>query len=100
MERMSDGQILATVTRHHNENESSNEEDDSKEEKQVSNSEAAECLKKFLSQMERQNNVDPVQVMQLHQMMDFAMRSRYKILTQTSVLQFFRKDEQVFIYKH
>ena len=43
--------------------------------------------------MERQNNVDPVQVMQLHQMMDFAMRSCDKILKQTSVLQFFRKDE-------
>ena len=48
-EQMTDKQILATVTGHPIENESSKEEDDSKEEKQVSNSEAAECLKKFLS---------------------------------------------------
>ena len=88
-EQMSDEQILATVTGHPNENESSDEEDDSKEEKQVSNSEAAECFKKCLSWMEGQNNVDPVQVMQLRRMMDFAMRSRYKTLKQTSVLQFF-----------
>ena len=90
---MSDEQILATVTGLPNENESSDEEDDSKEEKQVSNSEVPECFKKCLSWMEGQNNVDPVQVMQLRRMMDFAMRSRYKTLKQTSVLQFFRNDE-------
>ena len=56
-------QILATVTGHSNENESNDEEDDGQEEKQVSNSEAAECFKKCLSWMERQNDVDPVQVM-------------------------------------
>ena len=92
-EQLSDEQILATVTGHPNENESSDEEDDGQEEKQVSNSEAAECFKKCLSWMERQNNVDSVQVMQLRQMMDFAMRSRYKTLKQTSMLQFFRNDE-------
>ena len=32
--------------------------------------------------MEGQNNVDPVQVMQLRRMMDFAMWSRYKTLKQ------------------
>ena len=79
-EQMSDEWILATVTGHSNENESSGEEDDGQEEKQVSNSEAAECLKKCLSLMEGQNSVDPVQVMQLRRMMDFAMRSRYKTL--------------------
>ena len=72
-EQMSDEQILATVTGHSNENESSDEEDDGQEEKQVSNSEAGECFKKCLSWMEGQNNVDPVQVMQLRRMMDFAM---------------------------
>ena len=92
-EQMTDKQILATVTGHPIENESSKEEDDSKEEKQVSNSEAAECFKKCLSWMEGQNNVFPVQVMQLRRMMDFAMRSPYKTLKQTSVLQFFRNDE-------
>ena len=92
-EQMSDEQILATVTGHSNENESSDEEDDGQEEKQVSNSEAAECFKKCLSWMEGQNNVDPVQVMQLRRMMDFAMRSRYKTLKQTSMFQFFRSDE-------
>lgn len=92
-EQMSDEQILATVTGHSNENESSDEEDDGQEEKQVSNSEAAECFKKCLSWMEGQNSVDPVQVMQLRRMMDFAMRSRYKTLKQTSMFQFFRSDE-------
>ena len=43
--------------------------------------------------MEGQNSVDPVQVMQLRRMMDFAMRSRYKTLKQTSMFQFFRSDE-------
>ena len=37
-----------------------------------------------------QASVDPVQVMQLRRMMDFAMRSRYKTLKQTSLFQFFR----------
>lgn len=78
---------------HSNENESSDEEDDGQEEKQVSNSEAAECFKKCLSWMERQNDVDPVQVMQLRRMMEFAMRSRYKTLKQTTMLHFFRSDE-------
>ena len=90
---MSDEQILVTVTRHSNENESSDEEDDGQEEKQVSNSEAAECFKKCLFWMEGQNNVDPVQLMQLRHMMDFTMRSRYKTLKQTSMFQFFRSDE-------
>lgn len=84
-EQMSDEQIFATVTGHSNENESSDEEDDGQEEKQVSNSEAAECFKKCLSWMEGQNNVDPVQFMKLRRMMDFAMRSRYKTLKQTSM---------------
>ena len=43
--------------------------------------------------MERQNTVDPVEVMQLRRMMDFAMRFRYKTLKQTTVLHFFRNDE-------
>jgi len=79
---MSDEQILAIVTGHSNENEStcSDDEDDGQEEKQVSNSEGAECFKKCLSWMERHNNVDPVQVMQLRHMMDFAMRSPYKMI--------------------
>ena len=92
-EQMSDEQILATVTGHSYENESSNEEDDGQEKKQVSNSEAAECFKKCLSWMERQKDVDPVQVMQLRRMMDFSMRSRYKTLKQTTMLHFCRNDE-------
>ena len=91
-ELMTDEQILANVTGQSNENESSDEEDGGQEEKQVSNSEAAECFKKCLSWMEGQNNVDPVQVMQLRRMMDFAMRSRFKTLKQTSMFQFFRSD--------
>jgi len=90
---MSDEQILATVTGHSNENESSDQEDNGQEEKQVSNSEEAECAKKCLSWMERQNNVDPVQVMQLRHMMDFTMRSCCKTLKQTTMLHIFRNDE-------
>ena len=66
---MSDEQILATATGHSNENESSDEKDDGQEEKQVSDSVAAECFKTCLSWMERQSDVDPVQVMQLRRMM-------------------------------
>ena len=51
------------------------------------------AFKKCLSGMERQNDVNPVQVMQLRRMMDFAMRSRYKTLKQTTMLHFFRNDE-------
>ena len=43
--------------------------------------------------MERQNDVDPVQVMQFRRMMEFAMRSRYKTLKQTTMLHVFRSDE-------
>lgn len=68
-EQMSDKQNLATITRHSNENESSNEEDDGPEDKHVSKSEAAECACPGW----KENNVDPVQVMQLCRMMDFAM---------------------------
>ena len=88
-----DNMSTKRTTGHSNENESSDEEDDGQEEKQVSNSEAAECFKKCLSWMEGQNSVDPVQVMQLRRMMDFAMRSRYKTFKQTSMFQFFRSDE-------
>ena len=44
---------------------SNNEEDEGQDEKIVSNSEAVECFKKCLSRMERQNNVDTIQIMQL-----------------------------------
>ena len=54
------------------ENKRSDKEDDRQEEKQVSNSEAAECFKMIVL-METHNNVDPVQVMQLHHMTNFAM---------------------------
>ena len=98
-EQMSDEQLLVIVTGHSSENESSDEQDDGPEEKQVSNSEAAECFKNCLSWMERQNNVDPVKVMQRRRIMDFAMRSRYKTRKQTTMVHSFRNDEKVLIYK-
>jgi len=53
------------VTGYSNENESSDDDDD-QEEKQAPNSEAVlRMFKKCSSWMERQNNGDPVQVMQL-----------------------------------
>jgi len=89
------------MTRHSNENESSNKEHEGQLEKQVSNSEAVECFKKCFSWMERQNDVDPFQVMQFCCMMDLAMRSGHKTLKQThSMLHYFRKNKQMFSYEH
>ena len=74
---MSDEEILATVVGDSTESESvcSDEEDEGKDEKLVSTKEAAQCFKKCLSWMESQNVIDPVQLMQLRRMMDFAMQS-------------------------
>ena len=48
--------------------------------------EAAQCFKKCLSWMESQNDIDPVQLMQLRRM----MRTSYKSLNQTNMLEHFR----------
>ena len=69
---------------------SNNEEDEGQEEKIVSNSEAVECFKKCLSWMERQNNVDTIQIMQLRRMMELSVRTRSSTLKQTDLLQHFR----------
>ena len=73
---MSDEEILATVVGDSTESESvcSDEEDEGEGEKLVSTKEAAQCFKKCLSWMESQNDIDPVQLMQLKRMMDFAMQ--------------------------
>ena len=55
------------------ENVCSDEEDEGEDEKLVSTKEAAQCFKKCLSWLESQNDVDPVQLMQLRRMMDFVM---------------------------
>jgi len=75
--QMSDQEILATVVGDSTESESvcSDEEDEGKDEKLVSTKEPAQCFKKCLSWMESQNDIDPVQLMQLRRMMDYAMRS-------------------------
>ena len=90
--QMSDEEILATVVGDSTESESvcSDEEDEGEDEKIVSTKEAAQCFKKCLSWMESQNDIDPVQLMQLRRMMDFAMRSSYKSLKQTNMLEHFR----------
>ena len=69
---------------------SNNEEDEGQDEKIVSNSEAVECFKKSLSWMERQNNVDAIQIMQLRRMMELSMHMRSSTLIQTDLLQHFR----------
>lgn len=54
------------IHNHQVENESGdNEEDEGEYERIVLNSEAVECVKKCFSSMERQNNVDAIQIMQL-----------------------------------
>ena len=99
--QMSDEEIFATEGRDRGggtvvgdstESESvcSDEEDEGEDEKLVSTKEAAQCFKKCLSWMESQNDIDPVQLMQLRRMMDFAMRSSYKSLKQTNMLEHFR----------
>ena len=89
---MSDEEILATVVGDSTESENgcSDEEDEGEDEKLVSTKEAAQCFKKCLSLMESQNDIDPVQFMQLRRMMDFAMQSSYKSLKQTNMSEHFR----------
>ena len=83
--QMSDEEILATVVRDLTESESlcSDEEDEGKDEKVVSTKEAAQCFTKCLSWMESQKLRKP------GRMMDFTMRSRYKSLKQTNMLEHF-----------
>ena len=87
--QMSDEEILATVVGDSTESESvcSDEEDEGEAENLVSTKEAAQCFKKCL---ESQNDIDPVQLMQLRRMMDFAMPSSYKSLKQTNMLEHLR----------
>ena len=104
--QMSDEEILATVVGGSMESESvwSDEEDEGEDEKLESTKEAAKCFKKCQSWMESQNDTDPVQLMQLKRMMDFAMRSSYKSLKQTNMLEHFRPFQipelKVFICKY
>jgi len=90
-QQMSDEEILATVVGDLTESKSvcSDEEDEGKDEKIVSTKEAVQCFKNCLSWMESQNDIDPVQLMQLRRMMDFATRSSYKSLKQTNMLEHF-----------
>ena len=77
--QLSDEQILESVVGQSSfEDESSNEEEEEEgqDEKIVSNSEAVECFKKCLSWMERQSNVDAIQIMQLRRMMELSVRTR------------------------
>ena len=91
--QLSDEQILESVVGQSSfEDESSNEEEEEEgqDEKIVSNSEAVECFKKCLSWMERQSNVDAIQIMQLRRMMELSVRTRSSTLKQTDLLQHFR----------
>ena len=65
-------------------------EDEGDDEKLVSTKEAAQCFKKCLSWMESQSDIDSVQLMQLRRFMDFAIRSSYKSLKQTNILEHLR----------
>ena len=89
--QLSDEQILASVVGQSSvEDESSDEEDESQDEQTVTNNEAVEYFKMCLTWMERQNNVDAIQLMQLRRMMEFATRTRCSRLKQTDLLQHFR----------
>ena len=91
--QMSDEEILAIVVGNSTESESicSDEEDAGEDEKLLSTKKAAQCSKKCLSWMASQNDIDPVQLnAAIRRMMDFAMRSSYKSLKQTNMLEHFR----------
>ena len=78
--QLSDGQILESVVGQSSfKDESSNEEEEGPVEKIVSNSEAVECFKKCLSWMERQSNVDAIQIMQLGRMMELSVCTRSSV---------------------
>ena len=83
--QLSDEQILKGVVGQSSfEDESSDDdEDEGQDEKNVSNSEPVECFKKCLSWMERQNNVDAIQIMQLRRMMELSVSTRSSTLIQT-----------------
>ena len=93
--QMSDEEISATVVGDSTESKSvcSDEEDECEDDELVSTKEAAKCFK---------NDVDAVQLMQLRRMMDFAMRSTFKSLKQTNMLEhyfsFFLINIHIFDY--
>ena len=85
--QLSDVQILSNVVGLSSvEDESSDEEDESRDEQTVTNNEVVECFKKCLTWMERQNNVEAVQLMQLRKMMELATRTCCRSLKQTDLL--------------
>ena len=91
--QLSDKQILASVVGQssvEDESTCSYEGDESGDEQTVTNTEAVECFKKCLTSMERQNNVEAIQLtcMQLQSMMELATRTRLK---QTDLLEHFRE---------
>ena len=49
------------------------------------------AFKKCLTWMERQNNVEAIQLMQLRRMMELATRTRCRNLKQTDLLEHFRQ---------
>ena len=63
--QMSDEQTLATFVGDSTESESVCSDEEDEDEKLVSTKEAVPCFKKYLSWMESQNDIDPVQLMQL-----------------------------------
>ena len=63
---LSDKHILASVVGQSSvQDESSDKEDESRDEQTVTNTEAVECFKKCLTWLERQHNVEAIQLMQL-----------------------------------
>ena len=73
------------------EDESNEEENESRDEQTVTKTEAVECFKKCLTWMERQNNVEAIQLMQLRRMMELATSARCRNLKQTDLLEHFRQ---------
>ena len=91
---MFDAEILATIVGASSESKSvcSDEEDEGEDEKLVLTKEAVQCFKKMLvvnGITGRYNHIDPVQLMQLRRLMDFAVQSSYKSLKQTNMLEHF-----------
>ena len=89
--QLSEEQILTSVVGQSSvEDKQSEEEDESGDEQTGKNTEAVECFKNCLTWMERQNNVEAIQLVQLRRMMELVTHTRCRSLKQTDLLEHFR----------
>ena len=93
--QLSEEQMSTSVVRQSSveDKSSDEEEDESQDEQAVTNTEAVECFKKCLTWMERQNNVEAIQLMQLRRMMELATHTHCRSLKQTDLLNILGRND-------